>query len=275
MSLDQSFDEDQSEDSMSFLDHLEVMRWHLIRMLIAIMFFAILAFVFKGFVFDTLVLAPAFNSFITYQLFCDFSHLLGLEDKLCFEDLPFNLINLTMAGQFTMHILVSFVTGIIAAFPYILFEVWRFVKPALKKGEASYARGLVFWGSFLFLFGVSFGYYLITPLSVQFLGGYRVSDLVLNQISLKSYISTVTTITLACGLLFQLPIVVYFLSKVGIVTPQLMRTYRRHAIIVVLLLAAIITPPDISSQVLVAIPLVGLYEISIIISKVVSRNKEN
>jgi sec-independent protein translocase protein TatC len=273
VSLDQSFDEE--EGTMSFLDHLEVMRWHLIRMVLAIMVLAILAFFFKNIVFDVVVLAPAFNDFLTYQLFCDFSHFLGLGDKLCFQDLPFNLINLTMAGQFTMHILVSFVAGIIVSFPYLLFEIWRFIKPALKKGEASYARGMVFWGSFLFLLGVCFGYFLITPLSVQFLGGYRVSDMVLNQISLRSYISTVTTITLACGLLFQLPIVVYFLSKVGIVTPQLMKTYRRHAIIAVLILAAIITPPDISSQVLVAIPLVGLYEISIIISRMVVKNQEN
>ncbi|MEQ8909114.1 MAG: twin-arginine translocase subunit TatC [Vicingaceae bacterium] len=258
---------------MSFLDHLEVMRWHLIRMVIAIMIFTVLAFLFKDFVFDTVVLAPAFDNFITYQLFCKFSHFLSLGDKLCFQELPFNLINLTMAGQFTMHILVSFVAGVIVSFPYLLFEFWQFINPALKQGEKSYARGLVFFGSLLFLTGVAFGYYLITPLSVQFLGGYRVSELVLNQISLKSYITTVTTITLACGVLFQLPIIVYFLSKAGLVTPQLMRTYRRHAIITVLILAAIITPPDITSQVLVAIPLVFLYEISILISKAVVKKQ--
>lgn len=271
MSLDQSFDE---EEGMSFLDHLEILRWHLIRIVIALLLFGILAFLFKGFVFDTVVLAPAFNTFVTYQAFCDLSHLMGMGDKLCFGDLNFELINLTMAGQFSMHIIVSIVAGIIVAFPYILFELWRFIKPALKKSEKNYAKGIVFWGSLLFLMGVAFGYYLITPMSVQFLGGYRVSDLVNNQISLKSYISTVTTITLACGLIFQLPIVVYFLSKVGLVTPHLMKTYRRHAIIAVLILSAIITPPDISSQVLVSIPLVILYEVSILISRAVVR-KEN
>ncbi len=272
MSLDQSFDED--EGTMSFLDHLEVMRWHLIRIVIAIMLFAILAFFFKSIVFDLIVLGPSKNDFFTYQMFCKFSYFLGLGDKLCFQELPFAIINLTMAGQFTMHILVSFVAGLIAAFPYVLYEIWRFVKPALKSTESRQAKGLVFWGSLLFMLGVGFGYYLITPLSVQFLGGYRVSEFVLNQISLSSYISTVTTITLACGLLFQLPIIVYFLSKVGLVTPQLMRTYRRHAIIVVLILAAVITPPDISSQVLVAVPLVILYEISILISKMVNKKRE-
>ena len=271
MSLDQSFEEE--EDKMSFLDHLEILRWHLVRIVIALLIFSILAFFFKGFIFDTVVLAPVFDSFITYQLFCQLSEAMGLGDKLCFQSISFQLINITMAGQFTMHLIVSIFAGIIAAFPYILYEVWRFIKPALKKGEKNYARGLVFWGSLLFLSGVSFGYYLITPLSVQFLGGYNVSELVQNQISLSSYISTVTTITLSCGLIFQLPIIVYFLSKLGIVTPSLMKTYRRHAIIAVLLLSAIITPPDITSQILVSLPLLLLYEISILISRMVVKKK--
>ena len=259
---------------MSFLDHLEVLRWHLVRIAIALILFSILAFLFKSFVFDTIVLAPVFDSFLTYQLFCKLSYFLGLGDKICFESISFQLINITMAGQFTMHFIVSLVSGVILAFPYILFEVWRFIKPALAKNEKNYARGIVFWGSVLFITGVAFGYYLITPLSVQFLGGYRVSELVNNQISLRSYISTVTTITLACGLVFQLPIIVYFLSKLGLITPKLMKTYRRHAIVAVLLLSAIITPPDISSQILVAIPLLFLYEISIWISRMVQKKEE-
>jgi sec-independent protein translocase protein TatC len=272
MALDQQFEEE--EDKMSFLAHLEILRWHLIRIAIAIAVGSSLAFIFKGFVFDQVVLAPAFNTFITYQLFCSFSHWLHLGDKLCFDSLSFSLINIRMSGQFTMHIIVSLVAGVIVAFPYILFEVWRFIQPALKRTEKRFASGLVFWGSFLFLTGVGFGYYLIAPLSVQFLGGYRVSELVQNQISLSSYISTVTTITLACGLVFQLPILVYFLSKLGLVTPGLMKTYRRHAIVAVLILAAIITPPDITSQVLVALPLLLLYEISIMISRLVVKKEQ-
>ncbi|MEX2379689.1 MAG: twin-arginine translocase subunit TatC [Vicingaceae bacterium] len=272
MSLDQSFDEE--EGGMSFLDHLEILRWHLIRIVLALLICAVVAFVFKGFVFDTVVLAPSFNTFITYQLLCDLSEWLNLGENLCFKDLKFELINLTMAGQFSMHIIVSVVAGVIVAFPYILYELWRFIKPALKKSEKNYARGIVFWGSLLFMSGVAFGYYVITPMSVQFLGGYRVSDFVQNQISLKSYISTVSTITLATGIIFQLPIVVYFLSKVGLVTPHLMKTYRRHAIIAVLILSAIITPPDITSQVLVSIPLLILYEVSILISRAVVRKEQ-
>jgi len=272
MSLDQSFDEEDGK--MSFLGHLEILRWHLIRIVIALMICSSLAFVFKHIVFDTIVLAPVFDSFITYKIFCNISHLMHLGDKLCFETIDFQLINITMAGQFTMHILVSIVSGIILSFPYLLFELWRFVKPALKKTEQNYARGIVFWGTLLFIAGIAFGYYLISPLSVQFLGGYRISELVKNQISLRSYISTITTITLCCGLIFQLPIVVYFLSKLGIITPKLMKIYRRHAIIAVLLLAALITPPDITSQILVAFPLLFLYEISIWISKWVEKKKE-
>lgn len=267
MSLDQQFDEDDAQ--MSFLDHLEILRWHLIRIAIAIGITSILAFLFKHIVFDVIVLAPIFDEFITYRAFCKFSHLLSMGDKLCFEEMKFNLINISMAGQFSMHIIVSIVAGVIASFPYFLYEVWRFIKPALKNKEKNFARGLVFWGSLLFMMGVAFGYYLITPLSVQFLGGYTVSDFVYNQINLRSYITTVTTITLACGLVFQLPIIVYFLSKLGFLSPELMRKYRRHAIIGVLILAAVITPPDISSQVLVALPLFVLYEISIMVSKAV------
>jgi sec-independent protein translocase protein TatC len=272
VSLDQSFDEDEAK--MSFLDHLEVLRWHLVRIVIALLICTSLAFIFKGFVFDTIALAPVYNDFWTYQLFCKLSAFLQMGDKLCFDNISFQLINITMAGQFTMHIIVSIFAGIIVSFPYILYELWRFIKPALKKGERNYAKGIVFWGSFLFLSGVLFGYYLITPLSVQFLGSYTVSSLVKNQINLGSYISTVTTITLACGLIFQLPIIVYFLSRLGFVTPHLMKTYRRHAIIVVLLLAAIITPPDISSQVLVSLPLLLLYEISIWISRMVEKKEK-
>lgn len=272
MSLDQDFDEDSAK--MSFLEHLEVLRWHLVRIVIALFLFTCLAFIFKGFVFDTIILAPVFDDFITYVYFCKLSHFLGFGAKLCFETMEFALININMAGQFSMHILVSFVAGLIASFPYILFELWRFIKPALKKKEHRFARGLVFWGSLLFLSGVGFGYYLIAPLSVQFLGSYTVSDMVNNQISLSSYISTVSTITLSCGLIFQLPIVIYFLSKLGLVTPQLLRTYRRHSIVIVLILAAIITPPDITSQILVSMPLFVLYEISILISRFVQKKNK-
>ena len=260
---------ENNKSEMSFLDHLEVLRWHLVRSSIAIGIFTILAFIFKSFVFDKVILAQKDSDFWTYQLFCKFSKLIGKGDALCMEEIKFNLININMSGQFTTHIVTSIVVGLVLAFPYLLFEVWRFISPALQKGEKKYARALVFAGSILFMIGILFGYYFVAPLSVQFLGNYQVSELVKNQINLGSFISTVTTVTLACGLVFELPLLVYFLSKLGLVTPEIMRKYRKHAIVATLVLSAIITPPDISSQVLLTIPLLILYEFSIYVSKVV------
>ena len=273
MAMDQGFLEEEDDSKMSFLDHLEILRWHLVRIFISIILFATLAFIFKNIVFDVIVLAPKEKDFITYRLFCKLSHFIGLGDKLCFEDIGFQLVNLSMSGQFSMHIMVSFVAGIVVSFPYILFEIWRFIKPGLKKSERSYARGLVFWGSLLFISGIAFGYFVIAPLSVNFLGGYQVSAAVQNTISLGSFISTVTTITLSCGILFQLPILIYFLARMGLVTSSMLKAYRKHSIIIVLILAAIITPPDITSQILVAIPLVFLYEISIWIARSVEKKQ--
>jgi sec-independent protein translocase protein TatC len=265
--------EEDREVEMSFLDHLEVLRWHIVRSVIALGVFSIAAFMMKSYVFDYIILAPKDIDFITYRLFCQLSHLLSLGDKLCFAEIPFSLINISMSGQFTMHIVVSIVAGLVITFPYLLFEVWTFIKPALHSTEKKYTRGVVFFGSLLFMVGVLFGYYLIAPLSVQFLGSYQVSEAVANQISLSSFITTLTTITLACGLIFQLPLLVYFLSKLGILTPDFMKKYRRHSIIAALILSAIITPPDVSSQVLVTLPLVLLYEMSIYVSKSVEKRK--
>jgi len=257
------------ENEMSFLDHLEILRWHIIRSVIALGVVSIAAFFAKSFIFDHVVLQLSKSDFVTYQFFCDMSHKFGMGDKLCFGDIAFNLINISMSGQFMTHIMVSVVCGIVVAFPYILFEMWRFIQPALNPNEKNSARGVVFSGSLLFSVGIAFGYFVIAPLSVQFLGNYRVSELIENTISLNSYITTVATIVLACGMIFQLPLIVYFLSKMGILTPEFMRSYRKHALVVTLILSAIITPPDISSQILVSIPILILYEISIFISKIV------
>lgn len=259
----------KNKSEMSFLDHLEILRWHLVRSSIVILVLTILAFSFKSFIFDTVILAQKNSNFWTYRLFCSFSELIGKGDALCMGSMNFNLINITMSGQFTIHIVVSIISGIILAFPYLLYEIWRFINPALQKSERKYARALVFSGSLLFALGILFGYYFVSPLSVQFLGNYQVSELVSNQISLQSFISTISTVTLACGLVFQLPLIVYFLSKAGILTPEFMKKYRKHAIVITLVLSAIITPPDITSQILLTIPLLILYEFSIYVSKIV------
>jgi len=257
---------------MTFLEHLEELRWRIIKAAIAILLFAIIAFVFKGIVFDDIILAPRDADFITYRFFCSISQKLGLDDSLCLTG-SFSLQNITMSGQFTSHILVSFVAGIIIAFPYVFYQFWAFIMPGLNQGEKSTARGAVFATSLLFLAGVLFGYFLISPLSVQFLGGYTVSDQVDNIIALNSFITTVTMTTLSGGLVFQLPVVVYFLAKIGLVTPESLKRYRKHAIVAVLVLSAVITPPDITSQILVSLPLLVLYEVSIHIARFVVRTE--
>ncbi len=260
---------------MSFLDHLEILRWHLIRSTIVIMLFGVVFFIFSRYIFDTLIFSMAKNDFWTYVQFCKLSDLLGLGDRLCFDDIKINFQNIKMSGQITTDIVVSLIGGFIGAFPYVLWEFWRFVKPALKDKERKSARGTVFTGSFLFALGILFAYYIIAPLSVQFLGNYQISEKVVNNITLNSYITTVTTIILACGIIFQLPLMVYFLSKMGLITPEFMKRYRKHAIVIVLILSAIITPPDISSQLLVSLPLMLLYEISIGISRRVNKKNES
>ena len=264
------------DKEMSFLDHLEIFRWHLIRSAIAVLFFAIIAFIFKDIVFDVILLGPKDPNFPTYKALCAISQYLGLEDALCLKESPFTLMNITMSGQFSTHVTTSIFAGFIVAFPYVFWEFWRFIRHALHANESTMARGIVFFSSVLFLLGVLFGYYVIAPLSVNFLGSYQVSSTVANQITLSSFISTVTTVSFANGIIFELPILVYFLTKIGLLTPEFMRVYRKHAILVILILAAVITPPDVTSQILVSLPLIVLYEISIKISaRVIKNQKKN
>lgn len=272
MALDQPQLEEPGAE-MSFLEHLEALRWHLIRSVIAIMVFASSAFIWKKAIFDGILLWPKYESFPTYRFFCWLSTTLFSNDSICIRELPFELINIQMSGQFTTHLLVAGVTGLIIAFPYICWEFWRFVKPALYEKERNSARGLVFWVSFLFLLGISFGYFVITPLSVYFFGSYQVSELVDNQISISSFISTVVTTTFGAGLVFELPVIIYFLAKAGLVTADFLKKYRRMAYIIILILAAIITPPDVTSQILVGIPLFLLYEVGIKIAKRVEKKR--
>jgi sec-independent protein translocase protein TatC len=269
----------KGEKEMSFLEHLEELRWHIIRSILAIVFFMILAFIFKNVIFDKIILGPKNPDFFTNRLLCQFGEtLMGWfnwsTNALCINTKPLNLINIKMSGQLTTHITVSMVAGLILAFPVILWEFWQFFKPALKPSEARYAQGAVFAASMLFFIGVSFGFFLLAPLSIHFLSSYEISPDVTNQINVRSYIGTLTSICLATGLVFELPIISFFLTKIGLITPALMRKYRKHSIVVIFVLSAIITPPDVFSQTLVAIPLLILYEVSILISARVMRQKE-
>lgn len=263
----------KGEGEMSFLEHLEELRWHIIRSILAIVVFMITAFVFKNFIFDKVILAPRNPSFFTNRILCQLGEYLNTT-ALCINSKPFNLINIKMSGQITTHIAVSMVAGLILAFPVILWEFWQFFKPALKSNEAKYAKGAVMAASLLFFTGVLFGYYMLAPLSIHFLSSYDISADVVNQINVRSYIGTLTSICLATGLVFELPIIAFFLTKIGVITPKFLRKYRKHAIVVIFIVSAIITPPDVFSQTLVAIPLLILYEVSIFISARVMKQKE-
>jgi len=263
----------KSMDEMSFLEHLEALRWHLVRSIMAVVVFAVVAFIFKDFIFSKIIIAPKNPEFFTNHYLCELGTWIGIKG-LCINSEPFQLININMAGQFTTHIMVSMIVSLIFAFPYLVFEMWRFIGPALYDKEQQYAKGAVFFISLLFILGVLFAYYIIIPLSVNFLGSYQVSQDVLNQINLMSYISTVTSIALASGLLFELPVLIFFLTKTGLITPEFLIKYRRHSLVVVLALSAIITPPDVFSQILVAFPLMFLYEVGIKISKRIVKKEQ-
>ena len=265
--------EKEKEVEMTFLDHLEELRWHIIRAFLSIVFFAVLAFLNKDFIFDTVIFNPKTPDFWTNRMFANLAELTGM-DSLRINTQELQLISLKMADNFMTHIMTSIIAGLIVASPYVFFEVWRFISPALYDKEKSHSGGAVFYMSVLFIIGVLFGYFLIVPLSVHFLGSYSISSEVTNQINMRSYIGTVTSISLASGVIFELPIFVYFLSKIGILTPSLMKSYRRHAYVALLLLSAIITPPDVFSQIMVCLPLVFLYEIGIVISKRVNKKAE-
>ena len=261
------------EAEMSFLEHLEVLRWHIVRSAAAIVVFAILAFIFSDFIFDQIILKPRSADFWTNRMFALAADYFGME-SLRINTKPFELISISMSGQFSADMTISLIAGLIIASPYVIYEFWSFMKPALYENERKHARGAAFYMASLFITGVLFGYYMIVPLSIDFLGSYSVSAEVTNQIYMLSYISTVASICLASGVTFELPIFIFFLSKVGLISPSFLKKYRRHAYLVLLILAAIITPPDVFSQTLVCIPLVILYEVSIIVSKRVTKQNE-
>jgi sec-independent protein translocase protein TatC len=259
---------------MSFLDHLEVLRWTLIRSTLFIFVFGLIAFIFKDFIFDEIILKPKDPDFFTYRFMCAFSKKFGAEDGLCINEIPFVVQSRTMSGQFNAHVWTAITVGFIMAFPLIIWEIWKFIKPGLYDNEKKYARTFIIISSVLFFIGVLFGYYIITPLSVNFLGSYRVAAEVKNNIDLASYISLIKSSCLASGFIFELPVIAYFLTKLGLITPEFLKSKKKYAIVLVLILSAVITPPDVISQVIVFIPLYILYEFSILISKIVYKKEQ-
>ena len=259
-------------DEMSFLDHLEELRWHLIRATLAIVIVGTVAFIFKDFIFDQIIFAPANADFISYDLLCQVANIFG-SDKGCINEMDFIIQNRTMGGQFNAAIWTSIIVGLVVAFPYVIYEFWKFISPGLYEKERKNSRGFIIISSLLFFMGVLFGYYVIAPLSINFLANFTVGDMVKNEFDISSYIGLVRSSAIAAGLIFELPIIIYFFTKIGLVTPQFLKKYRKYALVIVLIVSAIITPPDISTQVIVSIPILILYEVSILISAFVMRKE--
>lgn len=251
---------------MSFMSHLSALRWHLFRAAVVILAFAGIAFCYPEILFGKIVMGPSKPEFLTFQLLCLLSQKVNLGESLCFTDFNFEFQNIDVTGQFTSHMWVALVAGIVLGFPYLLWELWRFVKPALGQKEIKGARGFIAYASVLFLMGVGFSYFIVSPMAVYFLGGYQVDPSIKNNFTLDSYISVVSTLVLLMGIVFELPIAAFFLARFGILTSGFLRKNRRIALIVVLIVSAVITPTtDVFTQMLVAVPLWILFEASIFV----------
>ena len=261
------------EREMTFWEHLEELRGTLVRSAIVIVLLGIFAFIQREFIFSKIILAPTSADFFTNVWLCKLGKLISI-DTLCFGDFKLDIINIEMSGQFITHLYVSIIAAIILSFPYLIWEIWRFIRPALLPNEKKHSRGAVIVSSLLFALGILFSYFVIVPLTINFFGTYQVSKDVENTITLSSYISTVVSVTIACGLVFELPIFVYFLTKVGLISPKFLKKNRKYTLVILLTISAIITPPDVFSQILVTLPLMVLYEFSILVAARIQRKKE-
>ncbi|MCK6695151.1 MAG: twin-arginine translocase subunit TatC [Thermoanaerobaculia bacterium] len=276
MPLDQLHEQDrlkQEKGEMSFFEHIEELRKHILRSVAAIVVVGIVCFINKDFIFNTLIFGPRNPDFFSYQVLCNASHWMGLGDKMCVQPVKFQIITRQLGEVLMQHLYVSFWLGVIVAFPFIFWEFWKFVRPGLHDEEQKTVRGVVGVCSALFLLGVGFGYFVIAPFSINFLAGYTVEGTDVSP-TLDSYVTYMTMFTIPTGLIFEMPVVIYFLAKIGLVGPNFLRTYRRHAIVIILIIAAIITPPDVVSQTIVSIPLFILYEVSILVAARIQKKRE-
>ncbi len=266
-------DGSEEKAEMSFIDHLEELRRHLFRSVLAVAAGMIVAGIYNDFIVDRIVLGPIHHDFVTFRKICDWGHAVGLGDKMCIGKVGVTMQNVDTTGQVSLFFTSLFVSGFIMAFPFVFNEFWKFVKPALTKNELRKTRGVIFWVSFLFFTGILFGYFILMPFSMNFLATFSMSDSIQNIWTIKSYINTMMPLVLGSGLAFQMPLVIYFLAKIGIVTGSFLRKNRRYAVVAILIIAAIITPPDVISQVVVTLPLWLLYEISIVLASRVEKEK--
>lgn len=274
MALDQLDDNIVEDKEMSFLDHVDELRKHLVKSALAIVVASIFAFIYIDYIFHTIILGPLRNDFYTYRKLCQWSQSYYHNDELCVKDFQISLQNTEMAGQFMMSFKLAFLAGIIISMPYILWQLWRFIKPALNINEIKNTSGFVFYTTILFLCGIGFGYFVLCPISVNFFASYSLSTLVKNEINIQSIVSFMSVLVLGTGLIFELPVLMYFLARIGLITSDFLRKYRKYAFIIILIIAAIVTPPDIVSQVILTIPLYMLFEMGVFITKRVEKNKK-
>lgn len=259
----------QERSEMTFIDHLEELRWHIIRSLVAVAIVAIVIFLNIQWVFDKIIAGPIRQDFVSYQAFCDLSQWLRLGDTLCMKPVKIEMLNTTFGGQFFSSFSIAFIGGIVAAFPYIFWEFWRFIKPALRPGELTHTRFVIFWVSFFFFLGAAFGYFILGPFTFNFLATFEISamNMVQTRPTIADYIDNLTNLVLGCGIAFELPVLAFMLTKVGLITPAFLRAKRKFAVVIILIAAAIITPsPDWISQLIVFLPLMLLYELGVVVS---------
>jgi sec-independent protein translocase protein TatC len=264
--------EKAAQKDMSFLDHLEELRGRLVKAVLGVIAGVIVVVIFHDFVVNDVIMGPKNADFITYRALCNWSHMIGMGEDLCLDPPRLNLQSTTMGGNFNADILVCILGGIVLAFPFIFWQIWGFIKPGLNEREIKSVNGVVFYVSLLFFAGIAFGYFILAPLSIQFLGNYTFGD-VQNNATILSYLKLTTSLVFGTGLMFQLPVFIYFLSKIGLVTSAFLKKYRRHAFVANLIISAIITPPDVVSQLVVAFPILLLYEASIYVCSRVERKR--
>lgn len=258
--------EEEKNDNMPFLAHLEELRWRLVKSTIAIAVFAIAIFYFTKWITDNIFLALSKPDFPIFRFFC-------WAFDICTEKIAIDFQSIQMSGQFSTNLMMALIGGLILAFPFVFYQIWGFVKPGLRQNEVKSVRGIVLFVSVLFFIGVLFGYYVVAPLSVQFLGNWQMTETIENNIAINSYLKTIISTVFFTGLFFLLPVIIMIFSRLGIVTPQFLKKYRKHAFVGVLIVSAIITPPDLFTQVVVSIPILLLYEFGILISKRIDKNR--
>ena len=262
---------------MSFIDHLEALRWHIVRSLLAVIIFGIVIFVNIDWIFENIIMGPTQENFVSYKALCTLGHKLGMGASLCLPPIHMKIQVTTVSGIFMSSISIGAMGGLMAAFPYLGWEIWRFVKPALKPGELKHTRGIIFWISFFFFLGAAFGYFMLAPFTFSFLYNYTMGthQILEYKPTLSDYLDSIVDITFGAGVAFELPMASWLLARMGLLTPGFLRTYRKYAYVALLVIAAVITPsPDWGSQMVVCIPLILLYELSVIIAARVYKKRE-